>query len=122
MSRPPPKIEQGIKAKRSKPWYQVLPLEEDGIQYVISTERSESAIGNPKWSDMYVNAIQADGSVKWKTQYFSQKYIPFLETDVQEIYPVDFLIDGEMIIIKHEYYDEHQGIFILDKETGKCIK
>lgn len=67
-------------------------------------------------------ASKSDGTILWKTQYFSKKYIPLLETDMQQVFPVDFSIVGDTIVVKHERYDDHHGVYMLDKKTGKIIQ
>jgi hypothetical protein len=64
----------------------------------------------------FISAFFSDGSLKWKTQFHSQEYEPFLETDVQDDYVVDFYIEGGELIIKLEYYSEHDRVFSLSKD------
>ncbi len=122
MSRPSPRIEQSINGKKVE-WWEILPIyDADGIRYESSYKQKCNQVHIPIGFDLLVSAYFPDCTLKWENCYYSKEYIPFLETDVQDTFPVDFLIEGVTVVVKHEYYDEHQGIFIIDKETGKLIQ
>lgn len=122
MSHIPPEIEQAPSGKVDGDKIassQVRPLTEDGITYAVSRALREDTAGTIVGQDFFVTASDEAGAELWRTQYFSKEFEPGLETDVQEIYPVDFFIDGEVLVIKHEHSPAASGIFSVAKKDGR---
>ncbi len=126
MSRIPPRIEQRIAGRAdgdTRPNYHILPVTEHGITYTVSPIlRSDPTGKSIVGQDFFVVATDEAGVELWRTHYFSKEFQLDLETDVQEIYPVDFFIDGENLIIKHEHYTDSSGIFSIAKKDGRITK
>jgi hypothetical protein len=72
-------------------------------------------------TECYIQARSIDGRLVWKSLYEQRELIPFLEMDIQDIYPIDFFIDGNTIQIKHEHYSEIDGVYTIDKMTGQVL-
>lgn len=126
MSRIPPRIEQKIQGKidgDASPSYHIFPVTEQGITYTVSSLlRSDLAGENIIGQDFFVIATDEAKTELWRTHYFSKEFEPGLETDVQEIYPVDFFVDGENLVIKHEHYTDVSGVFFITKKDGRVTK
>jgi hypothetical protein len=54
----------------------------------------------------------------WKTEYYQKDYDLDLEGDIQDVFPVDFSIEWNDIIIKHEHYSETEWVFYIRREDG----
>ncbi len=123
MSRIAPRIEQNISGNIDGDAHtnsRILPLTEQGITYTLSHILREDPEQNAiVGQDLFVTATDETSAALWRTKYFSKEFEPGLETDIQEIYPVDFFIDGEILVIKHEYYDDASGIFTITKKDGR---
>lgn len=104
MSRLPPQIKQHINGELVPGW-QVQPVIKDGVTYKIYSEHCLGDDGRAVGQDWVLEASDADSKILWRTVYYHIKFIPDLETDVQESFPVDFKINDEVIIIEHEYDD-----------------
>jgi hypothetical protein len=102
MSRIPPTIKQHTN-DHSVTGYAVQPITKDGVIYKIDSKHRLDEVGKIIGMDWSLEALDANSNVLWKTVYFALEFIRDLETDVQESYPVDFLILGEEIVIEHEY-------------------
>lgn len=119
MSRLPPKIEQDVEVAN----YAVRPISRAGITYTLSVERRESSEGGIHGEDHVVTAVTADGRQLWKTTYASFEFIPGLETDVQEVFPVNFYDEGDELIIKLEGYTENDRVYrIMMSDGGEKLK
>jgi hypothetical protein len=110
-SRTAPRMEQ--LSAREAGVYHVLPVQENGILYSLTSARMDGNVGEVH------HAIASDTSGKelWKTQFYSREYIPHLETDVQNIFIVDLYISGQHVCIK----PEHGSMITIDKLTGQII-
>ncbi len=118
MSRIPPRIEQFIDGEKVN-GYQVLPITENSITYSLSEESEENEHGNRvKWHYFVSAKNISNGVILWKTAYFTKEFDLDLEGDVQDIFPVDFGIEWDYLIIKHEYYSETEWVFYVRKEDG----
>jgi hypothetical protein len=111
MSRIPPRMEQlaAIKARV----FHVLPVLADGITYSVEQVTSE----NPKTSEHFLLATDAQHQMKWKTSIYHFDYDEILETDVQDIFVVDLYVDERYVTVKLEY----NGTFRFDKITGEKV-
>ncbi len=116
--RLPPQIEQvvnGIKIEGNR----VRSIEDkSGNLYSVYNQNL-----NNEENEFYVKAQSKTGEILWNSIYFKNTLIPGLESDVQDIFVVDFLLDNENLIIKHEYYDKNSGagIFKIDPVTGASV-
>ena len=102
MSRIPPQIKQHIDGQPVN-GYSVQPITKDGVTYEIDSEHRLNDLGYIIGMDWSLKAIDTDSNILWELVYFPQDFIEDLEIDVQEQYPIDFLISGEEIVIEHEY-------------------
>jgi hypothetical protein len=66
----------------------------------------------------FVSAFSRENELKWKTLYSSIDFDLLCETDVQEVYPVDFFLDQNQLIIKHEFYSENDRIYRVMRNDG----
>jgi hypothetical protein len=109
MSRIAPKMEQleAIKAKV----YHVLPVIDGSVTFSVEKQTKEE----PKTSEHFLVATDAQKCVKWKTSTYRFVYNENLETDVQDVFVVNLYVDGKYIVVKLEY----NGTFRFDKSTGK---
>jgi len=117
MSRLPPQIEQKIDGVPVEGW-SVQPLVLDGITYKVTTPHRYDDKGKIVGEDCFVEATNAKGVSVWKTKYASFDFEPRLETDVQEQFPVDFYINGNELVIKHEHYTENDRVYRIMIEDG----
>lgn len=118
MSRLPPKIEQVIHGKLVE-WYQIQPIfDEQWFRYELKMSHKTNKNDSPIWMDYFVSAYTKENDLKWRVLYASINFEPMLETDVQEVYPVDFFLKDAMIVIKHEHYTENDRIFYVMKDDG----
>jgi hypothetical protein len=65
----------------------------------------------------YAIASDTWGNELWKTLYHSRKYIPNLETDIQNFFAVDLYLDHLHVYIK----PEHGVLITLEKQTGRLL-
>jgi hypothetical protein len=110
-SRPAPRIEQ--KSAREAGLYHVLPVQENDIIYSITSTPMAEAKGERH----YAIASDTWGNELWKTLYHSRKYIPNLETDIQNFFAVDLYLDHLHVYIK----PEHGVLITLEKQTGRLL-
>ena len=113
MSRWALTTEQFISTKRVA-GYKVQPVRHLGITYTLRRKSD-----GPNICHYALTAEEKDGKILWETVYFTNTYNDSLEIDVQDILPVDLSIDGEYIVIKHERHTDTEGIYMLDRETGR---
>lgn len=66
----------------------------------------------------FVSAFSSENELLWKTIYSSIDFDLMCETDVQEVYPVDFFLDHNQLIIKHEFYSENDRIYRVMRKDG----
>ena len=102
MSRLPPQIKQQINGQPVPGW-EVQPVTKDGVTYKIDSRHSLDDFGKIIGMDWTLEASDVDSKILWKTMYYHKEFIPNLETDVQESFPIDFKVDDEMFVIEHEH-------------------
>jgi len=119
----PPQIEQVINGEKVPGW-EIQPITENGVTYSIRMETQEDTLGHIIGQEMFVEATDANKKSLWKTPFYRNTFQSGLETDVQEVYPVDFLFgdNGRDLIAKLEHHDENNRIFRITKESGEIIE
>ena len=110
-SRIPPRMIQT--GAREAGVYHVLPVQENGIVYTVSSAPMNGTAGEVH----YATASDTTGRELWKTQFYSREYIPDLETDVQNIFIVDLYVTDQHVCIK----PEHGALITIEKHTGKLL-
>ena len=118
MSRLPPEIEQIINGKKVD-WYSILPIiDDEWVRYELSMNHVYDTNGSPIWMNYFVSAFSIENALRWKTLYSSIDFDLLCETDVQEVYPVDFFLDQNQLITKHEFYSENDRIYRVMRNDG----
>lgn len=110
-SRIPPRMIQT--GAREAGVYHVLPVQENGIVYTVSSAPMNGTAGEVH----YATASDTTGRELWKTQFYSREYIPDLETDVQNIFIVDLYVTDQHVCIK----PEHGALITIEKQSGKLL-